>query len=307
MTTCTNAEALERQAKPGWLMPYLIRLDVAEIDLGKDDAVPGKPKGMAYTYRGPRRWDYWLKCCYYRTILREPIPPLHFQAEPDPVDARAVQDILRLLVQKGYGWTDAWMSLVAWILWGLNGAQGAHDSIERELERIPADVQADWYRQFNLGNLLHSPCDWGAYVLQHGLPAERGKTFNQYQGNGFFSTPLPVVKMMSDMIYCGEPTHASKFDTVMEPCAGTGSMLLEASNRSLRLYGQEISYDLWLNCILNGYLFMPWLVYMPAYMQAVFEKENPRAAANRMRDSIFDVAALREKARQGQLVQMEMF
>ena len=48
--------------------------------------------------------------------------------------------------------------------------------------------------------------------------------------------------------------------TVMDPCVGTGRMLLAASNHSYRLYGCDINPTVIKATLINGFLYAPWLV-----------------------------------------------
>ena len=301
--TVTDAQALERQT-PGWLVPYLIELDTLDVTIPADQEAPGKPKGQSYHFQGSGRWEYWLWACWNRTIPTDPIPPMHFLPHPLPEDERAITDVLRVYVQKGLGdWGDAWMALVVWILHGLN-YKG--DGLLRELARIPDDVKAQWYRLFNLGNLLHSPCDWSAHIMQGGLRAD-GSNYSRYTGSGYFSTPIHVVEMMTRMTFGDEPHHEHKGMSVCDPCCGTGSMLLCASNYSLQLYGVDVVWDLCLCAILNGYLFMPWLVYMPDHMRELLSATPDPVATGVEVVTKEQQASLLEAARAGDLVQMAMF
>ena len=47
---------------------------------------------------------------------------------------------------------------------------------------------------------------------------------------------------------------------VMEPCLGTGRMLLHASNYSLRLHGMDIDQTVLTAALVNGALYAPWMV-----------------------------------------------
>ena len=55
-------------------------------------------------------------------------------------------------------------------------------------------------------------------------------------------------------------------------------MFLAASNYSLRLYGSDIVPDLCLCAELNGWLWAPWLVYMPWWMRDLFDARSERPA-----------------------------
>ncbi|MBN1923061.1 MAG: SAM-dependent DNA methyltransferase, partial [Anaerolineae bacterium] len=161
---------------------------------------------------------------------------------------------------------------VRWLLWGFGDRE-----MEPEIKRIPADVRAAWYTDFNLANLLHSHVDWSATILQGNLPGDDSRASKFARGTGFYSTPIEICKMMADMTFIDGPQPEQMIQTVCDPACGTGSMLLPASNHSLCLFGQDIVYDLVLCSKLNGFLFMPWLVYMPEHMVDLFEKARAGA------------------------------
>ena len=73
--------------------------------------------------------------------------------------------------------------------------------------------------------------------------------------NGYFPTPQHIVKMMNLMTM----TDADKTKTVCDPCAGTGIILLEASNFSLRLYTQDISLNMCKMATVNAFIYVPWM------------------------------------------------
>jgi hypothetical protein len=260
----------------GWLAPYLLEYDTYHKSFDEDFQTAGKPKGVRYHFDGTHRWDYWLSACLEHKVPKGAIPQIHWQDRPDPIDEKEIQNVLTHYVQRGLGsYSDAWMALVRWLLWGLGYKGELLDTVQRGFERIPDEVRALWYREFSLANLLHSHIDWSAYILQNGLPETRGRNGHRYESTGYFSTPMALVKMMFGLLV--EPDVDHRFESICEPCAGTGSVLLVASNYSLNLYGQEKVADLVLCSILNGYLFVPWLVYMPDYMREILDaKRTPR-------------------------------
>lgn len=266
-------EIIEYQSQPGWLLPYLFSLDIAELDLSAMSKKQRREANIQDTaptiFKGYNRWAYWLWICEHNDLPANPIPRIEFDGHPQPTDAKAVQNWLQIAVRRHYSWYDeAWMWLVKWLLFGFGyTAMG----VESEIGRIPDDLKIDWYRQVNLANLLNSPCDWSAFVLQGGLQDDKSTRSPWSKSTGFYSTPLNVCTLMTEMNFS---TYDDKFIdprtlTVCDPCCGTGSMLLPASNYSLRLYGQDIVGDLCLCSILNGYLWMPWLVLMPAEVDAM--------------------------------------
>lgn len=76
----------------------------------------------------------------------------------------------------------------------------------------------------------------------------------------FFPTPHEVceAKVQMAMHDCRDP-----YASVMDPCAGTGRLLLHASNMSLNLHAQDIDAVALKILKINGALFAPWLVAPP--------------------------------------------
>ena len=290
MNGCTDEQALERQSKPGWLLPYLLSLDIGEIDITGMTKKERKEANIQETaprfFKGSNRWAYWLWILEYNRLPEDPIPQVRFEGNPSRQDAKAVQNWLQYAVRRHYNWyDDAWLWMVKWLLHGF-GYTGM--GIEREVERIPADVKAQWYRQVNLANLLNSPCDWSAFVLQAGLQDDTRKRSPWSHSTGFYATPLPVCTMMTEITMATQDKLTdTRVLTVLDPCVGTGSMLLPASNHSLRLFGQDIVGDLCLCTILNGYLWMPWLVIMPQETEEMLQQHADTTKRLRaMRDII---------------------
>ena len=289
----TDAEVLERQSKPGWLLPYLLALDIADIDNTGLNKKQRKEANIQDTcpdiFTGRGRWAYWLWILEQNQLPADPIPQIQFESHPNPQDAKAVQEWLRYPVRRHFSWYDeAWLMLVKWLLHGFGFTRMG---VDREIERIPDDVKAQWYRQVNLANLLNSPCDWSAFVLQGGLADDKSKRSPWSHSTGFYSTPLDVCTMMAQMNFLTyDKLSETRVLTVCDPCVGTGSMLLPASNYSLRLYGVDIVGDLCLCSILNGYLWMPWLVVMPEQTQKMLEEHADQLNHLRtMRDFIISV------------------
>jgi hypothetical protein len=217
--------------------------------------------------------------CYTLTLPEEPIPQIAFRNNPDDIPANPypdrltedpVQHVKRILdkhVYAGYWYDDAWLAFVRWLLHGF-GRRGLEDKVNR----IPEEVRDYWYTQSNLAYLLVCPIDWSAYILQGSPRWMKTKGARWAKASGFFSTPMDVCQMMARMTFIEHELGFDERDTrllsVCDPCVGTGSMLLVASNYSLRLAGQDIVYDLCLCAELNGYLWMPWLVCMPEHVRA---------------------------------------
>ena len=140
------------------------------------------------------------------------------------------------------------MSFIEWLLWGF----GTKIQPEFPTNKVTEDISWYWYKTFNLGLLMKYPHDymsWGSCEL-----ANMARSGNS---NGYFPTPQNIVKMMNLMTVTDADKMKTK--TVCDPCAGTGIMLLEASNFSLRLYAQDISLNMCKMATVNAYIYVPWM------------------------------------------------
>jgi hypothetical protein len=212
---------------------------------------------------GAGRWDYWTRTLTERRIPDDPIPQAGFFSPHDPRVREVVKHInemLKFAVQRGHG-RNAWMSFVLWLLHGIGDyAFREYDSpLNIPDMRVGAETLDFWYENFQLGRLQQTPTDYCAIFAQGDGD---GSGHNPYTGVGYFATPAEVCRLMVEMTLSGDP-HEMKSKSVYDPCMGSGSILLEASNYSLNLWGQEIMYDLYLMARLNGWLYMPWLVCWP--------------------------------------------
>ena len=222
--------------KKGWLIPYLLGLD-----------------NMFF-----KRWEYWTKICLSDRVPQEPIPNIHFQPSHAYQQKQVYKNICKCL-DFTRSISNPLEAFIDWILWGFN--QG---------EKFPpiSDKEDDfWYRTFNMGLFYLEPADhWGDLASEY-----MGKN----NALGFFATPGSVVEMMVRMTFGGEPKHAHKILSVCDPCCGTGGMLLYASNYSLNLYGVDISHLLTKIAKVNGFIYVPWLVYRPKNLTIFDKVEQP--------------------------------
>lgn len=214
------------------------------------------------------RWSYWLNILQTGKPLPDPIPRINFDSHPHNDVQKNLKDCISYVQSKGYG-SEAWMMFVDWLLWGFGSKL-----VTEWPERITEEISWYWYQTFNLGLMMLHPADhmaWGACELSghSGL-------------HGYFPTPMHICQMMADIQMSDDKTK-----TVNDPCVGTGSMLLAASNYSLRLSGQDISLDMVKMLTVNGFIFVPWLVMsgdglidwhsMDDYRKAVMAFENWQA------------------------------
>jgi len=210
--------------KKGWLIPYLLGLD-----------------NMFY-----KRWEYWTRICLSDRLDPDPIPFVHFQPSHTYQQKQVYKNITKCL-DYTRSVSNPLEAFIDWLLWGFN--QG---------EKFPAisDKEDDfWYRTFNMGLFYLEPADhWGDLASEY---------IGRNNALGFFATPGSVVEMIVRMTFGGEPKHEHKTMSVCDSCCGTGNMLLYASNYSFNLYGVDISHLLTKIAKVNGFIYVPWLVYKP--------------------------------------------
>lgn len=203
-----------------------------------------------YLYEGSclfdGRWDWWLECLLAERVEGR-IPPIEFRLYGcDDGVKETIQHIESILhgLESMIGVSSSLMTLVSWLLWSLGSK-----SIEER--RWSEKVDRYLHENFELGRLQSAPYDYMAKFAQ------------ETKGNGrwanptsFYNTPLPVAECMARMLFHGIDDITK---SVIDPCAGTGTLLLAASNYSVNLYAVDIAWDLCALCEVNAYLYMPWV------------------------------------------------
>lgn len=213
------------KAYKGWLIPYTVVLD---------------------TILGSGRWKYWLECLVRGEIPQEPLPKLKFAHVGAKEKTEATKHLHEAIYKLGRyrGNWDGLRTLLHWILWGLGASEFPKDMKDEEHEWL--------YKFFNVGLLLKAPHDYFGDIIAERLG-------NGWNPNAFYPTPLHVAIMMGEMTCTGDPSGKGIFQTVMEPCVGTGRMLLAVSDKSVFLRGQDVDPMVLDVCRLNAELYIPWM------------------------------------------------
>jgi N-6 DNA Methylase len=187
------------------------------------------------------RWDYWCRTMRHGRVLPEPIPQIHFEGIADPAIFKNIERWIRLVDAHASGWS-AVDKLIDWLLWGVGFLPKPPE--------LPEDLSEQLYRQVDIGPMLLKPHDYfGEWIaLQKG----------NWNLRAFYPTPHSIVEMMVRMLM--NPEEDLREKTVMDPCVGSGRMLLHASNFSLRLYGIDIDASLVKLTYLNGAFYVPWIL-----------------------------------------------
>jgi len=222
--TYKEADLFSHPLKKGWMIQYLMMWETALIG----------------------RWNYWFMMWASNGNPKTPPPRIDFQP---PHDQKVVKHLHEMIgYHSNSGNSNSLESFADWLLWGFN---------EKDAEfpkGVDEKVSKYWYQKFQLQLLLRYPSDyWGLIASEY-----MGK--GHKQGTGFFPTPIHVCTMMSEMVMDKENWKKQLFESVNDPCVGTGSMLLPASNYSLYLYAQDINPLVIKLLKINGFLYVPWLV-----------------------------------------------
>ncbi|MGO4695579.1 N-6 DNA methylase [Paenibacillus sp. 2TAB26] len=210
---------LEVFDKRGWLLPFLFTYDALLWG----------------------RWDYWLEIRQKGTITGSgPIPQIEW-ADLGSARTLATKNMFTSCLSHHEATIDHFSD---WLLWGLASTD--------EKPRISAKLNEHFYREFDLFLVLDNPTDYLSQVLCD----ETGKGYKS--GLGYFPTPFPITRMMVEMTHGDGDPEEKKRQAVMDPCVGTGAMLLPASNYFLRGYAQDISGIAVKLCKIQMYFYAPW-------------------------------------------------
>jgi hypothetical protein len=255
----------------GWLVPLLVE---------------GDP------IFGHNRIDWWCRVEMSGALPPEPIPPIHWRevmettvrenlrelsaavAERDggpPLSpAGALKHLYALIDAMGGGW-ECLTYLIRWLAHGL--AVGQDTARPRAYGSATEEWDALLYKRFELGRLQAADADVLGWILseQHGKGV--------WNKNAYFPTPSNVCHLMAEIVMGGDPPLEDGRDvrlaSVLDPCVGTGRMLMAASNRSVNLYGVDIDGTMVDACAVNGALFVPWLVYLGPRQRKLLGRPGP--------------------------------
>jgi len=182
------------------------------------------------------RWEFWAEAWACMRPPARPIPQVEFHDMAEKTTLGMLERCLDQLQSRGMSYGSALEYLLDWMLYAISG--------EGEPKNHRASM--DLYQCFCLDLMLLYPFDyWGRLLSEIG----HGKR------TGFYPTPMMVTKCMVQMQMADDYMPQA---SVCDPCAGTGRMLLVASNTSLRLYGQDIDYLVLKACKVNMWLYAPW-------------------------------------------------
>ena len=231
---CNAEHAKTRSAERGWAFHQLALIE----------------------FNAAGRWAWWLSILMTGWLDDREIPRVEFTWSddrspytlPEQMNANAttrselLKDAVRLFQECERHGVYRSTVLDYWLY-----AFGDHDT---ERPKLPDVVEVLLYQTDVPWRMLFHPADWGAKILCEFIGRAKDHT-------AWFPTPIHVAELMVQMTM-GDGDMRLK--TFMEPCVGTGCMLLVASNRSLRLYGCDIDPEMVRWTKLACYLYVPWVV-----------------------------------------------
>lgn len=183
-----------------------------------------------------KRWSYWFKVLQTNKIKK--IPKIYFLEQPN----KETINMLKNCVSKA----GSFNNFIEWLAWGVG-------ELEEKPKLLP-EVNESLYKQFNAGLMIKYPYDYFGDIYAETVPT---KFLNS---GAFFPTPHSICKLLVNTQILGSDKKKLRTASIYDPCLGTGRILLEASNYSVNLYGQDINNDCVLCSKINGWLYAPWIV-----------------------------------------------
>ena len=179
----------------------------------------------------------YLAYANYQQGVEYPIKQLQFTDKNDLAE-KMIDGCVEYIARKGYSQVEAFHMFIDWLAWSL----GIEENLDK---KIDDDIQEYLYRNFIVSIMLMHPYDY---------LGDRHMNYLSKKGNrtAFFPTPPQVSAFMAQLL------GIEKDSSVMEPCVGTGAILLQASNKSFNLTGIEIDPFICLMCKINMALYAPW-------------------------------------------------
>lgn len=197
-------------------------------------------------YDNSLRWKWWSMV----TITNQ-LPPLHLQPYPKlnfnlrPKESDNPYNTIERCCRANRSPSDFSLFL-DWLLYKFG------DRTVRDASNIPQSLKDHWEKEFDLKTLLDDPSDWLGIYYERNIISK-----HEQEKNGLFCTPLNVVSAMTEMSL----QEADLLSSLNDPCVGSGRFLLLGSNYSLLLSGQDINSNMVKITQINGWLYMPSLVW----------------------------------------------
>lgn len=228
------------------------------------------------------RWEYWMDLIYTKDLSKD-IPYIDFIDESSE-KGHDVKTMLKNCIEVNYcGGAGNFISFVRYLLYSLkpiNHFEG--NSIEEKesnaamlINGISDEILQHFYENFSLESLLLYPSDY---------LGDLAAIYLGDNGSAYFPTPMVIAKFMHEVTV--SDSKNTKFETVMDPCTGSSRMLLCASNNYLRLYGCDINQNIVEVSLVNGYLYVPWMIYMPKEIDLLLDNQSVKIKNDNSNDKL---------------------
>ena len=239
----TTAEHVRKSTiQPGWLLPQIQMID------------------QAFS----KRWIWWIDRLYDEKIGDHQIPQIDFHAFPSRSSTSyPVSDGLKKEIGHGSDIKKQFLNVVnrarlegvhtgTLLQWFLHGLE-CNGTIKRP--NLSDDLEVLMYQDGvqSLVRMMGIPGDWAAEIMCEIFDGSKS-------GTAWFPTPGSLTNIMNQIVF-SDSDQDTRAHSAHDPCCGTGVMLLNASNHCLDLSGQDIDQTMCYWAKLQGYLFVPWLVY----------------------------------------------
>lgn len=221
-----------------------------------------------------KRWKYWMEVLYTNDISKD-IPQVSF-SNVHSNEGREVVKMLKNCIDVPYtSGPTAFTQFVNYLLYCIlpleyHKGETIEDKL-KEAENLIAGIDdrtlQNYYENFSLESMLLHPGDYLGDIAAEYLGSN---------GTEYFPTPHHVVELMVAITMGDGDKSKLKSKAVCDPCCGSSRMLVYASNYSLNLMGQDISKIMCDISTLNGFLYVPWLVFSSDTIKEVINKENEK-------------------------------
>lgn len=215
----------------GWLVPGLIEADMCMW----------------------QRWRYWIECMERGDLIDKPLPQVPWMSVSEasnPADKMLKACLNAIPTHGSWKTWGGWQYFDYFLDW-LLFAFGHPGQPEMPVTPLGCEGASDrLFQIFCLESLMAWPYDYWGNILAD----------NKFgRSEGFFPTPIDVVKLMAAVLFVSKDADYRR-QRVLDPCLGTGRMLLVASNWSVCLHGQDINSTVIKSSLVSGYVWVPWLV-----------------------------------------------
>lgn len=213
------------------------------------------------------RWRYWIDVQATQKVENKDIPQLKIYDKSDAefeVGMMMLKKCFDVFKEENVEDEKAFELFLDWILYGVGS---------KLVTKLPSEISdrinQHLYENFKPQYLLLYPADYLMPMLLEIYRREGKKPSRIYPIN------KDAVQLIVDVTLLGGDSERVKYQTISDPCCGSGLLLLYTSNKSLNLCGSDSNRLAIKMCTVNGYLYIPWIIEM---------RDDTRKLLNNMRD-----------------------